>query len=353
MRKRILIEVLHGLGDTVCAIPMIKKIRDTFPEAYILVLTKFCGAKEILEASRIPIDNIITLDIYSEPIRALYTCKCLRNMKFDYGISSCMTPVTKANLFMKIIEPRNIIGLQYNQGISFDQLEDKYHFVEANLQAVKDLVLETNKKIYPKLIPDVSIIKQITIPMNQLRSNCKVIGICIGDADYSLKNRWLRTGKVYTRSWGIKNMVGLIKLILEEENFSILLIGGKAEERLLPTLNRAGVLNHPRVVNYVGKTSIRESISLISQCDLVFGVDTGMQHVAAALGVPTVSVFGPTNPKTHGAYAENASFIVNPEVCEYQYCYGTKWYVDCPNKRICLKSITAGQVFHAIKRELQ
>lgn len=353
MRKRILIEELHGLGDTVCAIPMIKKVRDAFPEAYILVLTKFRGAKEILEATQIPIDSIITLDIYSEPIRALDMCKRLRNMKFDYGISSCMTPVTKANLFMKIIKPKNIIGLQDSRGISFDQLEDKYHFVEANLQVIEDLVPKISKKIYPKLIPDISIVKQISVPLNQPRPNNKVIGICIGDADYSLKNRWLRKGKVYTRSWGIKNMVGLLKLLLEEHDFSVVLIGGNAEKRLLPTVGYAGLLDHPRVINYVGKTSIKESIALISQCDLVFGVDTGMQHVAAALGIPTVSVFGPTNPKTHGAYAENASFIVNSNVCKYQYCYGTKLYVDCPKKRICLKSITVNQAFQAIKRKLK
>jgi ADP-heptose:LPS heptosyltransferase len=105
----------------------------------------------------------------------------------------------------------------------------------------------------------------------------------------------------------------------------------------------------PKIVDFVGKTTIKESIALASLCDCVFGVDTGMQHIAAAVGARTVSVFGPTNFRTHGAYSDGAKFLVNNNCCPTQYCYGTSHYVNCPENRKCLTSISPEQAFVAVK----
>lgn len=353
-RIKILVEMMHGMGDTVCALPMLQTICMDYPDSDITVLTKFASASQILEASHIPINQILSLDIYKDIKKSMALLWGLRQKRFDYGISSCITPVKKAKMIMAFIHPKHVIGIQ-NKGVCFDNLQDKYHFVEANLLSIRGFCSVPEKKLYPRLYPDESVrTKILSILTEQCQDDKykKRIGICIGDADYSLKNRWLRTGKVHTRSWGIENMAALIKLLLKRDDVQIVLIGGRAEEILLPVLHNEHLLKNKSVSNFVGKTSLKASIALASLCDVVFGVDTGMQHIAAATGISTVSVFGPTNPLTHGAYAENAHFITAPERCEYQYCYGTDRYVNCPNQRKCLKNISPEYVNEMIEKVL-
>ena len=346
--------LMHGMGDAVCALPMLQTIRMNYPDSEITVLTKFASAAQILEASHIPLDQVLSLDIYKDLKKSVSFLWKLRQKQFDYGISSCITPVKKAKMIMAFIHPKYVVGIQ-NQGVYYDDLQDKYHFVDANLLSIRDFSHLPKEKLYPRLYPDenlrAKILSELTA-QNQEDEHKKRIGVCIGDADCSLKNRWLRTGKVHTRSWGIENMAALINLLLKRDDVQVILIGGNAEKKLLPTLQKENLLENKNVNNFVGKTSLRESIALASLCDVALGVDTGMQHIAAATGTTTISVFGPTNPLTHGAYAENAHFITAPERCEYQYCYGTDRYVNCPNQRKCLKNISPEYVYEMVERFL-
>lgn len=346
---KILIEALHGLGDTVCMLPAIELVRKTYPEAFITVLVKFSAAADIINRSEIPVNQIICLDIYKNFKRSFQAIRQLRGMHFDYGISSAVTPVRKAKIFMKMIAPKKHVGLQ-TQGVFFDTLNEKYHFVEANLMAVSAICPLPDHKVFPKLYPDEDSLSSIKNKIGESNLKRPVVGICIGDADYSLKNRFLRTGKVYTRSWGIANMALLINRLRNtsaNNPFTIVLIGGRSENRLLPYLRDHHALGK-NICNLVGQTSIKESIALAYLCDVVVGVDTGMQHIASAVGTKTVSIFGPTNPTTHGAYAKNAIFIVHKKACPYQFCYGSKRYVCCPNGRECLHQISVGEVYRNI-----
>ena len=68
-KKKILVELLHGLGDTVCAIPMLKVLREHYQEARIDVVCKFDVCAQILRCSDIKIDNYYVLNVYSNPLR--------------------------------------------------------------------------------------------------------------------------------------------------------------------------------------------------------------------------------------------------------------------------------------------
>lgn len=83
-------------------------------------------------------------------------------------------------------------------------------------------------KVFPKLYLDEDSLSSIKNKIGESNLKRLVVGICIGDADYSLKNRFLRTGKVYTRSWGIENMALLINRLRNtsaNNPFTIVLIG--------------------------------------------------------------------------------------------------------------------------------
>ena len=342
---KIFVELFHGLGDTVCALPMLKVLRDNYPDAYILIAVKGQAQADIIKSSNIAIDEIILWNVYKNSIlNNIKIVLKLRSSKFDYGINAVHTPVTKAKLLMKAVGCRKCIGIQHQLNKSFDDLKDKYHFVEASLLAIKPICKLPEIKIYPKLyVNDESLnkIQNKFLKLNNIKPN---IGICIGNGDYSLKNKWIRTGKVITRGWGIENINKLIKELLNYE-YNIVLLGGNQEKELLLHIDTES-LNNKNLLNLVAVTDVNESIAAASLCNLVVGIDTGMQHIAAASGSKTLSIFGPTNPITHGAYADNAEFVEADVECKY--CYGTKMYVECKDRK-CLKNISVDIVLNKIR----
>jgi ADP-heptose:LPS heptosyltransferase len=80
--------------------------------------------------------------------------------------------------------------------------------------------------------------------------------------------------------------------------------------------------------NLVGKTNLRELVALLERADLVIANDSGPMHIAAALGRPLVTMFGPTNPNRTGPYGRLDSVVRVEIPCSP--CYSRKCsHVSC------------------------
>ena len=90
----------------------------------------------------------------------------------------------------------------------------------------------------------------------------------------------------------------------------IIIMGGKGDTE---TAGEVKKLALTELINLAGKTNMFEAIYLISRCSLFISNDSGLMHVAGALNVPTIAVFGSTNPVTTSP-AGNKSVIVRKEV---------------------------------------
>lgn len=347
---KILIEAMHGLGDVVCIIPMIKEIRGFYHDAEISILVNSQGAIDILKSSGIDIKDFVVIKAHNYKIKALKQCLKLRKRKYDLSVSCANTSVLKSKIVMGLIGAKRTIGIQYESKTSFDTLNDQFHFVEAHLMSVRTLGIQLHG-YKPELYPDNDAVKKVEQQL-RLDKNIPIIGLCIGRADISYKDK-RRTQKVYTRGWGnfgehLKNMSELICKI-DRYGWQIVLIGGREEEEIRDSLK--GVIDKcKKVFDMVGNATVSESIALLSLCDVSVGVDTGMQHIADALGVFTVSLFGPTNPKTHGAYSDKAKFVEVDEPC--RYCYGMYMYLHCKDRK-CMRRITPDMVFKKINEQLE
>jgi heptosyltransferase-2 len=95
------------------------------------------------------------------------------------------------------------------------------------------------------------------------------------------------------------------------------------------------------MVDLTGKTSLREAMALMSRCRLFISNDSGLMHVAAALGVPTVAIFGSTNPATTSPPGRNHVVIYRNVDCSP--CLKT----DCPTDFRCMDLIGADDVYEA------
>lgn len=337
----ILVEIMHGLGDTVCALALLKGVRYLYPDAKLTVLCKMNSGRDIVESSYISIDKIIVLDVYKNIYTTFKTIMNLRKQNFDIGISAGITPVKKSQLFMKLCGVKQHIGFQASGTNKYDY---DIHFVEAN---VKTLGLEFNDELRPQLYVDTDSDKSICHYFDSLDQSRPIIGLCIGNADPSFTNRWLRVGRVFPKAWGITKMHNLLDLLIKDGN-QIVLIGGPQEILLLEELTE--FLKLPHVINLVGKCSIKQSMAAIKRCTCSIGIDTGMQHIAGALSVPTISIFGPTNPKYIGAFSDCSYFVEYETDCKY--CFGTNQYLHC-NHRRCLTEITPQQVMDTVHQVLK
>lgn len=330
---KILIDSKHGLGDCVQIIPMLQIIKQNYPDCYLVVIVSGKVSEELLNMAPVKIDKFYYLSMQGMTIKKfLKLILQIRKEHFDYFILSPITTKWKAKIFALLTGAKNKIGEQY-QKIDTYTRDNSIHMVDRNIALLKGICDIPNKKIYPTLnTPDLNIkIKR--------EKNEKIIGVCIGGGTASEFNG----KKIYPRAWSTEKIKKVIEY-LRSKNLQVVLFGGKDEEKDLEIIK--DVLYDTKVCNYVNKTIITESAFLAKHCDLVVGVDTGMQHIADAVGTKTISIFGPTNPKTHGAYSEKTEFL--EVTCDCKYCYGTDKYLSCDDRK-CLKNISVDDVIHRIK----
>lgn len=340
-RPKFLIEMKHGLGDCVCMLPAVDALRGKYPDAYIAMIVNGSSNTEIFNRSAAKIDHFYFLSLKDRPLlQTVKTVYMLRKEHFDYGILAVMTPKKKGQMLFRLIGIKHPLGEQY-RGMEFLDLDDTVHFVDRNIDLIKNLVDGTVDK-QPHIV---SVSSNTDLLNKKFNIHNKKIIVNIGGGD---KN-YYRGTYVYTRNWNPAYMIELVDL-LSSLDYDICLLGGVLEKELLDAYSE--VLKKRNVFNCIAKTSISESIDFIADAVLSIGVDTGMQHVADALGVPTVSIFGPTNPKTHGAYSNKAVFVECEEETSDKHCFGTDIYYGSPIKQ-CMELVTPDRVFLAVKNILK
>lgn len=96
------------------------------------------------------------------------------------------------------------------------------------------------------------------------------------------------------KHWTHKAWQRLAPMVRQETGLTPLLLGGPDETAEAQQL----VQDSPAIVNWVGKTTLDESVALIRHAGALVGVDTGLTHMGIAFDVPTVAIFGSTCPYT-------------------------------------------------------
>ena len=97
-------------------------------------------------------------------------------------------------------------------------------------------------------------------------------------------------------------------------------------------------LNGHQVTNYAGQTTLAQFIDLASGCELFLTNDSGSMHIASALGVPTVAIFGATDDTTTGPTGANARVVRQPVDCSPCLLR------ECPIDHRCMTGVSAERV---------
>ena len=99
-------------------------------------------------------------------------------------------------------------------------------------------------------------------------------------------------------------------------------------------------------INFTGKTSIADLPALLSQCHLFLGNDSGAMHVAAAVGLPVVAVFGPTDPNGTAPVTPRLTIVQQKPYCSP--CFLRR----CPTDHRCMTAVTPVMVESALQSAL-
>ena len=144
------------------------------------------------------------------------------------------------------------------------------------------------------------------------------------------------------KCWPRESFAALADMIAERFGISIVTTGTSSEKSIG---DEVGKLVKTAVVNLAGQTNIRELVALFRLAKLVISNDTGPGHIAAALGVPLVILFGRTNPARVAPYRRADCFAaVDPD--------GRGSIIDSPNPKHHIKNITVEQVYQKVRQQM-
>lgn len=117
------------------------------------------------------------------------------------------------------------------------------------------------------------------------------------------------------KRWEAANFACVADALAEDdEHMRIVLIGGPDERKAAEEMAaRSRAETRARMMDYVGACDLRGSLALTSHLHLFVGNDTAVMHSAVALGIPTVALFGPTNPRKWGNYGPRHRVVESPD----------------------------------------
>jgi lipopolysaccharide heptosyltransferase II len=151
------------------------------------------------------------------------------------------------------------------------------------------------------------------------------------------------SGGWYTKKWNPQSFAELADRIAIQHQMTPLFFWGPGEREDVKAIQT--MMKTERYL--LPKTSLKEMGAFLESCSYLISNDSGPMHIAASLSVPTLGIFGPTNPHLQGPYGEKHRWVRN-EALDCLACNLT----ECPIGNICMKDLTVEAVYSAFKQLL-
>ncbi len=283
------------IGDVLLITPVLRSLRHAYPSARIDVVV-FRGTEGCISANR-DIDQIIAV-ADGAPFRERVGTICRLFRRYDLAISmlSGDRPV-----FYAWLAGKSSLGPVENgykhlwKRVLLDQYElfDNYdtHTVTMNLSLLSSLGIQQIPEVSPAWENSDEMQVRQLLPFDMDKEPYALVHIY---PKFSYK-MWHREGWTKLICW------------LKSRGFRAVLTGSSENEeleyiaRLCPSLP-------PDIINVAGALTLSGVAYLLSKASVYIGLDTSVTHMAAALGIPTIALYGPTNPVKWGPMPGNVSF---------------------------------------------
>ncbi len=151
------------------------------------------------------------------------------------------------------------------------------------------------------------------------------------------------------KRWPLDRYQELVRRLVRELDAEVLLIGGPEDINLNQRLLEGLDVPARAVTNLAGKTTIGQLAALLEQCALFIGNDSSPMHLAAAVGIPVIAIFGPTSPQEYGPY-----LLDDPKhVAIWHHPTGQPCFflgkMQSSTPCTCIQSVTVDEVWDAVR----
>lgn len=332
-----------GIGDFILVLPMVRRIKHVAPKSFVTVLItsdqrRVKASRELFELQ----NEIDSLEYYSlkEKIHFIPLIFRLFTRKYDYGFCLQYTDnITTSKWPSRIINflCKKTCGIKhtYHKNIKYDyeiRRKEGTHIVDYTMDMLDCINIKGCNVNYEYLLNQ----DQLDAVFLSMQLNfSKIISLVVGTAEVCgyLKKQFVRND---VKNWSQNNWQQL-SVKLSEQGYSVILLGGNKEKE------RFSHITFPeKVINLLGKCSIKQSISIVNKSELVIGADTGLMHCSGVLKIPSLTLFGCTDSREYLPFGKNSYFLKSNRKCSP--CFGSELALTCKNKE-CMSEITVQQVY--------
>jgi len=343
--RNILLIQLGDIGDVVLSFPCIRALRENFPQAKLIVGVRQKAAELIQDCYWT--DGVISINQderkwYQEVI---YQKKfILRLMRFNFDIVIDLRTGTRGAVLSFLSGAHQRVGFYAPDGkmwrnrmfthLAYLKGKPGQHMAAYYLNLLITYNLKTDN-IWPEMnIPNEKL-KKVAALFN--KENIPQDHPVIVIQPFSL---WRY------KEWGMEKYAALVRWIYSEYGYPVVITGSPGEIEKAHEIKK---MSGPNTFNLAGKTSIGMFAAVLKTCKLFIGGDSAGIHIAAAVGTPTVSIFGPASPFAWAPRGKQHAIVYNEKLscvpCDLKGCEGG-------GISRCLDELTMDDVVSVVKRQI-
>ena len=325
--QNILIIKLRYIGDVLLCTPLVRALREHYPEAQITFLVS-PGTQDVLKHNPC-LDEVLLLP-RTNLFDQLRFLRGIRSRRFDCVLdltdgdrSAIITAVTGASRRIGFNNENRWRGMVYSQCV-----RAKYgsmHMVDYHGQVASQLGIPNT--LGP---PEVWVSVQDEEGAQQLLQ------------EKHLHDRpWVMihpTARYWSKAWPADRFAALSDW-LAKQGISVLLVGNEKDKAVGREIQH---LSESKPASLMGGTSVLELAALMKRCVLFVGNDGGPMHIAAAVGCPVLAIFGPTDPAIWGPRGDRARVLYKGLDCDACFLPGC-----LRGEESCMKLISVDEVCNA------
>lgn len=354
--SKILIINPFGIGDVLFTTPIIKALKRQNPDNFIgywsnsrvgPILESNPQIDKIFALSRGDIKKIYRESFFSGAYSVIKLIWEIKKRHFDICLDFSLD--YRYSLLAKIIGIRRRIGFNYKGRGRFltDRIDlagyEGKHVVEYYSDLLNFLnVSVQDKSLYAPVSASNELKAKDILTSAGVEKNDLLIGIFPGAG-----GSWGKDAPY--KHWPALKFAQVANRLIDEFKVKILILGDESERKIAEVIV-AAMRNKP--INLTAKTDLEILPGIINNCNLLITNDGGPMHLAVALGVKTVSIFGPVSELVYGPFPFANKHVVLKWDMACRPCYKNFRLPVCDKDKECLKQVSVDAVFDAAARLL-
>lgn len=338
---KILVRATNWVGDAIMSIPALCAIRQHWPDAQITVLARPSVAE--VYSGQPFVDRVMPFNAASRNLAAMERAAAsLRAEQFDCAVLfqnafSAAWLVWRARIAERIGYARDARGVLLSKAVKVPRkgeipAHESFYYLELLHRAGWLESIPEVKRISLALQAGAATTAEARLREAGVRAVAKRIAIAPGAAYGSAK------------CWPPDRFAAVADALVDEFDADVILFGASSELEICRQI--ADRMRHRPVV-LAGQTSMGELPALFSRCSLFVGNDSGAMHVAAAVGLPLVAIFGSTDPYGTAPMTSRRQLVQQKVACSPCFLR------ECPIDHRCMERVSVEDVREAAAKSLE